>query len=273
MLVLPPGEEGSTPKTAADYLEAARQHPIVVHLPMTGDTGLSFRARSFAQPLAAKGVASLVLEAAYYGSRRDPASAAGGSHRDFAMHTVLDLGRQTLSIVGEAVALLGALQGEENKVVLSGMSFGGAMAALSAAASGLQASAIVATAASDGPHDPFVLGALRSSVGWPSDEAARRQITEGLKLFSIPTVFALARRARAELPPAARHPLPTYTHLYARHDRIVLPATSHRLYDAVSDLIGAGQCRRVALTGGHSYTLLAHHGAHLRAILQALGRR
>jgi hypothetical protein len=47
-----------------------KQFPLCIQLAATGDQGLWKRRRFIAQPLLAQGIGSLILENAYYGSRR-----------------------------------------------------------------------------------------------------------------------------------------------------------------------------------------------------------
>lgn len=107
------------PKSASD------PPPICLHFAATGDTGLVRRRNLMAVPLAQMGIASLILENPFYGSRKP------SRQRGFSPTHVLDLWSMANATVSEGVTLLSWLkrQGYDAKGV-TGISMGGYMAGL-----------------------------------------------------------------------------------------------------------------------------------------------
>ena len=166
-----------------------RSLPCAILLPGTGEQGYRRRRQCVAYPLAAAGVASIILEGPLYGARRPPVQ-AGTKLRTYC--ELLTLGLTTIS---EAAALVGWLRGTPpvymgevqapspaswlrgapplgeacGAIVLAGTSMGGLHAAMSASALPLSLSEGVGVASWLGPPSAapvFALGALSRGVAW-----------------------------------------------------------------------------------------------------------
>jgi hypothetical protein len=96
---------GPTAASASLEAEMAALRPVVVLLPGTGEQGFRRRRHCVSYPLARLGIASLILEGPYYGSRRPPGQPASklGRYMD-----LITLGAATVT---EAVAIVGWLRG------------------------------------------------------------------------------------------------------------------------------------------------------------------
>jgi dienelactone hydrolase len=160
------------------------QMPVCVHLAATGDEGFDRRRRLFARPLARRGIASLILENPFYGSRR--VTGRGGR----APGTVADLALMARATVEEAVAILSWLRRSGHRVVgVSGVSMGGQMAALAAASVSFPLAAIPCLP-SRTPASVFLDGLLSRVVDWPALEhdwgpGARQRLRETLLLGDV----------------------------------------------------------------------------------------
>eukprot|EP01094_Clydonella_sp_ATCC50884_P024589 TRINITY_DN6206_c0_g1_i2.p1 TRINITY_DN6206_c0_g1~~TRINITY_DN6206_c0_g1_i2.p1 ORF type:complete len:783 (-),score=168.07 TRINITY_DN6206_c0_g1_i2:74-2422(-) len=108
----PPSNQNARVGETADALEGVRFHrlqedagafpslPLVFHYSATGDHGYFRRRQYFARPLAKEGVASLLLESPFYGSRK-PTDQVESSLRH-----VTDLMTMGIGIVSETAALM-----------------------------------------------------------------------------------------------------------------------------------------------------------------------
>ncbi|HBS03817.1 MAG TPA: hypothetical protein DEA96_02555, partial [Leptospiraceae bacterium] len=134
--------------------------PVFIHFAATGDETTLPRRLLIAEPLARKGIASIILENPYYGKRR-PAE-----QKDFVISTISDQFKMNQATILEGVALLKWLDslGYSNLGV-TGVSMGGSMAASVAAATSLPVS-VAACIAPVGPGPAFCYGALSNRVDW-----------------------------------------------------------------------------------------------------------
>jgi dienelactone hydrolase len=221
----------------------------VVLLAASGDQG--FRARAgFAEPLAAAGVASWLLENPFYGARR-PAAQRGS-----AIRTVSEMLVMALATTREALAILALLRATGVRGIgVAGYSMGGNMAALVAGAAPFPVAAVPA-APSASPAAVFTRGMLRrypdlSALG--PDEASAMQ----------------ALRARLERFDATNLPPPRAPHacivVGTRSDGFVPPGEMQRLADH-------WRCELRWLDAGHVSGALLRRGAIRRAVLDALDR-
>lgn len=144
--------------------------PILIQLPATGDEGFSLRRRFVAKPLAEKlNMTSIIVQLPYYGSRRLPLE-----NPSYALHQVEDTPKHSLAAVMEANALVNWLTrdlGFKGKLGITGVSFGGSMAALASevlSAENVSSIAIISHIPANSPDDAYVAGALSLSVPWPT---------------------------------------------------------------------------------------------------------
>lgn len=164
---------------------AAGAAAACLHLAASGEEGYSRRAR-FARSLVAAGIAALLLEQPYYGSRRPPRQRGAG------LRTVSDLLLMGAAAVREGRALLGWLRAAGYaRVGASGFSMGGQMAAAVAASLPFPAAA-APLAPSDSPAFVFTEGLLSALPSWRSlsrpglgPEEARLRLRDVLGRFSI----------------------------------------------------------------------------------------
>lgn len=106
-----------------ELLEPENPRGLILHFAATGDEGYS-RRRLIARPLLKHGLASLILENPYYGSRRNP------SQKEAIMPDVLTLLRMSRAAQDEGIALARYFrkQGHKN-IMMTGISMGGYVAA------------------------------------------------------------------------------------------------------------------------------------------------
>ncbi|MEQ8350799.1 MAG: alpha/beta hydrolase family protein [Leptospiraceae bacterium] len=150
--------EMTLPESGAGH--PGKDIPIFIHFAATGDESTLPRRMLLAEPLARKGIASVILENPYYGRRR-PAD-----QKDFVIETVSDQFKMNQATILEGLSLLKWLNelGYTNLGV-TGVSMGGAMAASVAASSELAVS-VAACIAPVGPGPAFCYGALSNRVDW-----------------------------------------------------------------------------------------------------------
>ncbi len=169
--------------------------PICLHTAATGEFGFSRRMR-LARPLASRGIASLLLENPYYGSRQ-PADQHGPSVR-----TVYDLLAMGRACVQEARGLLAWFHGQGHRLLgVSGFSMGGQTAAMAAASCPFPVAG-VPLAGSHSATAVFLDGLLRYVVDWDAlapdgdRDRARARLVELMSALAVqalpPPVHAAA---------------------------------------------------------------------------------
>lgn len=150
----------STVSTGRGVFFRPRKVPYgtVIALAATGDEGFAHRTKQIALPLLQEGIATLILEAPYYGSRRLPG-------RDSSvLASVVELGQLFRAQVIEAAALVYAVRNfTGEKVVLTGTSRG-AQAAVVAASLLDESPPVVAFLAPYSAYPVFTDGVLRHDV-------------------------------------------------------------------------------------------------------------
>jgi dienelactone hydrolase len=162
---------------------------VAVHLAASGDQGFGVRLR-FAAPLLARGIGAVVLENAFYGSRR-PAAQVGP-----AVRSVSDLHLMGSATFQEGRVLLRWLRDELRVplVGVTGFSMGGQLAAMVGASAPFPC-AVVPIAATCSPDSVLRDGVLRHVAHWAAlaragedPEAARRALCAHLARFSVTTL-------------------------------------------------------------------------------------
>ncbi len=148
---------------------------VVVLLPAWDDETPSMRMR-FARELAARGIDSVMLEAAYYGGRRH--YLVGPTIRTFADMVLL-----SRAIVEEGRSLVHHFMGLGYDTGIAGFSMGGSLAAT--AATLLDGEFAVAPLAA-APHSPIMDGVMRPRIDWEALAPASEEILrERLMLPSL----------------------------------------------------------------------------------------
>lgn len=184
------------PAAISGAASSADRPPLVLHFAATGDEGYGRRARFHAIPLARQGIASVVLENAYYGSRR--VHPEGPPVRQ-----VLELLQMSRAAQMEGAALLEALRvAGFRQLATAGVSMGGYIALSTA----LHAKRPVATAALIPSHSAepvYAEGVLRKACDWKTlaQTPAGYEACDPLKLLR--RLFALADMRH--------HPRPQYS--------------------------------------------------------------
>jgi pimeloyl-ACP methyl ester carboxylesterase len=226
----------------------------VVLLAATGEEGYFLR-RRFALPLLARGHSVVLVENPFYGLRR-PRGQLGP-----ALRTVREQFAMNLATVLEGRALVGWLRAQDHeRVVLSGYSQGGIMAAFVSALTPF-ATGCVPRGAGARVEAIFTTGALSRAMRW--DRLAR----EAGGVDQARAFFAeCLAPVRVDL-----HPPPLDTRacivVGARHDAFVPPEEAFALH---RHWPGAELRWDEA---GHITAAMLAQGAHQRAILDALARR
>lgn len=226
---------------------------VVVHLAASGDQGFALRLR-FAAPLLARGIGALVLENAFYGSRR-PAGQVGP-----ALRSISDLHLMGSATFQEGRALLRWIRDTLGVPLagVTGFSMGGQMAAMVGAATPFPI-AVVPIAATCSPDAALRDGVLRHVAHWAAlaaegedVEGARRTLCEHLARFSV-----------ARLPPPACSDAAIVVGTSA--DGVVPPAEAIK----IAEHWGA-ELRW--LPAGHVSAVLRHQGDMREAIADAVDR-
>lgn len=220
---------------------------VVVLLPAWNDEGFTAR-RLFATRLASRGIASLMADIAFYGSRR-----------------IHPISRPTVGTVGE-FALMGYTAVAEGRALVNaastlgtpgvaGFSMGGNLAAYVSATIPRRV-ATAPLAAAHGPAPVYLEGALRRAIAWKA---------LGGRVTAIPRLQALLDKASVlRLPALAHHPAAVL--VSGARDGFVLPAFSRDL----AAHWGA-QLRTVA-GAGHGTLLWRHRPLLIEAIVESFDR-
>ncbi|MEM6731490.1 MAG: alpha/beta hydrolase family protein, partial [Myxococcota bacterium] len=229
-----------------------RRTPIVVHLAASGETTF-FARRQLARFLLRHGIASLILENPYYGSRRPAKQQAA------ALRTVSDQFAMNFATVEEGRALLRYLHREGfERIAVTGFSQGGVMAAFCAALSDFPV-AVAARGAANSVADLFTRDNFSQIVLWErlaqetgDEPSARRYFRAALEVVTV-----------SHFPPPACPEAAVI--LAGRHDRFVDPAQAR----ALSEHWPGSELRW--LEAGH-VTALANVSSHIDSIRTALSR-
>lgn len=227
--------------------------PVVLLLAATSEEGFG-RRRLFSLPLLRRGIAVLSVENPYYGLRR-PAGQIGPFVRTFA-----DQFTMNFATVMEGRTLLAWLRSQGYaKIVVSGFSQGGMMAAFAAVTSQFPVG-VVPCAAGLTAHGIFLEAALSRAFAWKKlaadagTEAEARAIVErALDPVSLATHEAPLRPELAII-------------VGASHDGFV----PKRDVEALHLHWPGSELRWVP--AGHVTSAALHHGAHRKAIRDALAR-
>lgn len=214
---------------------------VVVLLAATGDAGFSQRKKNVADKLAKSGIATLILEIAFYGRRRPE-----GQTRHYLREASL------VPLQGAACSIEGALLVRYSReelypgvpVCLAGTSFGGAMAARSAVLTlqGSDTDEALGLCTLVAPNSPesFLSGSLRSQINVDVLDEKTRVFFQG---------YSVLKLAQSHVPAPRRQRL-VVTSIRAKHDKIVVHEESKALAQAV-EALGPAQVTTCTVSGGH----------------------
>jgi hypothetical protein len=205
---------------------------LVIHLPMTGDEWFEQRKSLMANDLLAKGHASLILMAPFYGKRRAP-----NQSKHFIRTVELYLKAAAATMI-EAAALVRWARSTfpSIPVCVAGLSYGGAMAAC-AACLAQDPLSIVAGVGSESPR-VLVTGLLANQISWAALMADRPGCTRAAVSDELLAILS-ARTVSSLVPPLARRPtamrgdLRRVACVSATHDAFVVPDDARALHAAV----------------------------------------
>ena len=226
---------------------------VALHLAASGDQGFGLRLR-FAAPLLERGLGAMVLENAYYGSRRPERQIA------HALRSVSDLYLMGAATFLEGRALLRWLHHDlgHARVGISGFSMGGQMAAMVGASMDFPL-AVVPIAASCSADSVLRHGVLRHAPSWA------RLIGDG-ETEDIAREALLGKLAQVSV---TALPAP------------VFPAAAIVVGTAQDGVVPPSEMRRIAeywgaelrwLPAGHVSAVLRHQGPMRQAIQDAFER-
>mmetsp|Transcript_67055 Transcript_67055/g.179232 ORF Transcript_67055/g.179232 Transcript_67055/m.179232 type:complete len:416 (-) Transcript_67055:126-1373(-) len=243
--------------------------PAWVHLSGTGDQGYGMR-RDVGALLLQQGVSSIVLESAYYGTRRPKRQTAGKLRR---VSDMLSLGNATIE---ETLLMLRWLRAAGFwPLGICGFSMGGVNAVLAAACCREFPVGVVTLCAPYSAVPVYLEGALARACDWRalqrdlgpasststpgaiSSYAARRAAEE--RMAQILTVTDLRR-----VPPP---PVPAATILLQADDDAYVPTDSPEVLAGAWATAEKPEIRRV--NGGHVWAFLAQRRAFAQAIIDA----
>jgi len=231
-----------------------RSERWAIHLAATGDEGFGLRRKHIAQPLAERGVNSLILQIPYYGRRRTRPM------KSYSLPFVEDVPAQAIGCVLEAVAALDHLKTTESAkgpFAFVGQSFGASMATLTSTIC-TEPHGVVAACAAMGPREPFINGILASRVHSSVD---RSDLERALSLVDI----------RSNPIPKSDEPRRLHF-IFARHDAFVPMADTKELIDVFRE-VGGVEIEETEVAGGHATTLLGRTGLYIDSIDKMLAAR
>jgi hypothetical protein len=319
------------PATVLDTLATC---PVVVHLAATGDEGLSRRVHDHALPLLeSAGIASIVLEIPFYGSRRARSQfgwsdAAGGQHAadgsesaassaaeswrehkdgTYVLSSVAELTTQSVGCVHEATAVVAWLTGlaeqrrrrrqqqqqrdggaaaPPRRLGVAGVSYGGAMAALTLSLSPVPLRCVSMVPSRSGAA-PFCHGVMAARVDWDAlgkstwddDDAANQNAAcESMsqpaetneRLFRVLEVQA---SLDAIPPPEHVRAEHRYLQMSAKNDWFIPFVSAQQLFRDVQAMLPTeGSARLVLIAGGHAWAFVRGKSQFVRGIQETMER-
>ena len=240
-LVLPPSAGEMDVETALGAF------PLAILTPMTGDTSTKLRKTKYASILAQHGVASAIIVPPYYRSRRPP-SLPG----KYGVPTVSAMLGQAVGVISEALAIAAAARSHGcPAVVYAGVSWGGAMASMSALLDDAD-HGVVSTVGSHSPAPAFDLGILSRSV----DRSVMDQ-------EAFDALWAISHENFVN----GRCTNRIVRHLFAEDDHYIPRDSSDKLFNFLAAANGTVNATSTPLAGGHATTVLFHSSTHSSAIL------
>lgn len=246
---------------AQDVVDGAipRGIPWAVHLPATGDEGFSARRKFLASPLQQRGVGSVLLQIPFYGKRRLL------GQKGYFLNSIENFGQQSLGAVTEASAIASWLREQSSgPVVFTGISYGGAMAALTSAMTDID-HATVTMVPSHSPAPPFVEGKLASSVAFGAFSGGRGEVAQLLSEMDVVQVLD-QHRTSGNVADSKR----VYIQLTARHDAYVPYHSGVTLSKAMRGAKGTVASELHLLPGGHVSAVMFNRDRYQDAILKGI---
>lgn len=241
--------------------------PAWVHLSGTGDQGYGMR-RDVGALLLQQGVSSVVLESAYYGTRRPKGQTAGKLRR---VSDMLSLGNATIE---ETLLVLRWLRAAGFwPLGVCGFSMGGVNAMLAAACCREFPVGVVTLCAPYSAVPVYLEGALARACDWRALQRDLRPASSGSSTDAIVSPRRAAEDRMAEMltvtdlrrvPPP---PVPAATILLQADDDAYVPTDSPEVLASAWATNEKPEIRRV--TGGHVWAFLAQRRAFAQAIIDA----
>ena len=238
----------------------------MIHLPGTGDEYFTARKFLLAYPLAVKyNIVSIILQVPFYGARRAEGQKSYGL--DLVEHTA----SQILGIVAEANSIVKWLYEDlhhNGSVGFTGISFGGAMTALSSLACPYPHVA-VGHVPSNSRYDTFVNGGLSRTVAWDKVEEGRVKVEELLAMIN--TNDFIERHLLAPVNSKRKFPFPrrVYQQLTAYDDYYVPLLSGMTLYEGMSKLPQLLHHELEMIYGGHISAIALHRQQYMESIDRA----
>ncbi len=221
---------------------------LCICFPMTGDEGYSIRTRTFAVDLVKKGIAVMMLENPYYGTRRPK------DQKNYFLSRVHDMLVMCLAAVEEGRSLVAwAKERGASHLGVAGVSQGGMIAGAVASLTPLPLAVAVSLAA----HSPDVIfneGLLRSFVDWPALGEDSEKVEARLK-----EIFSIGDLSRM---PPPRAPHATFI-LGAKRDLVVPSYSVKRIHENWK----GSQLKWLA--GTHLTSIALHERAFRQIVLKA----
>eukprot|EP00474_Spongospora_subterranea_P002033 CRZ02491.1 hypothetical protein [Spongospora subterranea] len=222
---------------------------VVIHFQMTADETFSFRRNHIAGKLVSSGIASILLMAPLYGSRRP-----SDQERHY-VRNISDLIQAGIVGIFEGVMLVNWCRAEfpDAQICLTGISAG----AVPAAGTGLLSAGPVAVVPciGAGSPQPFINGALSSHVNWESITKSLGKRDPNEARLYLTELFARVhlRRISDWRKEAGNPPSLVSISVAASNDRCVLPDESQELHNL---LAGASSHEEMLwIIGGHATSI------------------
>ncbi len=232
----------------------SKDSPIVLLLAAAGEKGFTKRLFTMSIPLAQSGVASIILENSFSGSRR--------IQNDYPRNTnsISDFFKMIESTIEEGKSIVHYFnEMGYQKIVVSGVNFGGSISALIAATSRLGISAVPCLAP-DSPSKVYTESEISHSIDW---SAFRKDfIDKESPLKFVKEIFSQIDIAKIPAPKRAD----ACILVGAKRDNFILPGSIQSIQDhwKISELRW--------IDSGHTGSFLFHTGDFREAILDSIDR-
>lgn len=252
---------------------------MVIQLPLTGDEGFSMRREHIAKSLAMEyGIGSILLQLPFYGARRIT------TQTNFTLRKAEHMSKQSLAAVMETIAImkwLTEVMHFKGKLAVTGMSFGGSMAALSSLHCTIP-HAVITHVPANTPSDAYVYGGLSMSVNWKKFPRGRVQLDSLFSLMDIGKVAEIIRIHGSNRPISSQtyheqgsegekqQPKRVYIQITAMHDAYIPYDRAMRLYEQMKQLPNLQHCELHLLPGGHGSAILLDYPFYRQCIHDAL---
>ncbi len=250
--------------------------PLLIQLPFTGDEDSTFRREEIAKPLAVENeMGSIILQLPFYGKRRI------SSQENYTLPKAEYMAKQTLAAVMETVAITKWLTDAlhyKGKIGITGISFGGAMSALSSLHITIP-HAVISHVPSNCPADAYVHGGMSWSVNWKSFPQRKASLDALFQRLDIGNMVAVVRNEGVNRPAgspkhqvAHTQPKRIYVQITALHDVYVPYRYATKLYQEMSQLPNMHYSHFHPLLGGHGSSIFLNTNVYRQYIRDAMQR-